>query len=176
MNEKPKEPITTAPKRRRRKKTAQKDPVDQQIKSLADSIINGDEGDDEHVESPIKEKRKGSRKGKRHIPRRFIEEPQPAKLPTEKQPLQPIILTKGTSPRSPVIIEKSEREVSLFLNNQFGSADGDYTVLGDGVQTRTVKGKRKRLKTVLVEDRNNFRYIIYFDLTKISLVGGLISF
>lgn len=85
-----------------------------------------------------------------------------------KEVIQPISLPCGENTNNPAIVSKSEREIFQFLENYFGSNIDDYFVHCENSFIKNTKQGTKKLKGILVEDKNGFRYNIWFDVTNIS--------
>lgn len=61
------------------------------------------------------------------------------------------------------IINKNDKEITNFLNTIFGDKDYDYFIQSE---TRITKNK-KTYKILMVEDKNNFKYTLWFDITNL---------
>jgi hypothetical protein len=83
-----------------------------------------------------------------------------------------VVLTEGLSIHDPIIVNNHEREVFRHIDRLFGRADGSYTVLGERTNTQFIRQiqARRRLKFVMLEDKNSHRYVIIFDVSALSLV------
>ena len=85
-------------------------------------------------------------------------------------PPKPVFLDKGMTPASAFIITKRLQEMDGILGHYFGSKNGDYFLLNEITKTVFINKQRKRYKGVLLEDKNGFRYNIWFDITSIGFI------
>lgn len=145
------------------------------VEALANSIFNDREelendfdGDSRDDFKKISKEIAEDNSPKEKVAFEFQETPIPVKK-EEKDPT-PIAFTIGLSPRNPITVRKSEKEVFWFLNESFGINDGSYFVHSDITETRMIQGQRKKFKTLHIEDGNGFKYILWFDLSPISLI------
>ena len=88
--------------------------------------------------------------------------------------IERIKLPVGLAQNVPFIVKKTEREIYSFLETYFGSKEGDYFILNELTQTKRTKEGLKRIKGILLEDKNNFRYLIWFDTTALSYLSTII--
>jgi len=159
-----------------------KEPItepDKLVTALADSIIQEREEEElkEQEAVPqnvfaqteeIPEKLEKPEESPSHV---FQEAPQPAEVNEAPRPTH---IDIGASINNPVIINKYEREIDVFLIKKFGEPDGQFFILGENTQTRTDKHrKRRKFKILNVEDAKGFRYTLWFDLTKTSPLAHL---
>jgi len=144
-------------------------------KPVEEPIVEDIEKFEKSIEKEQKPKRK---RGMRKIPERFLynETPQSVKTKEEEKVPTPITITEGISPLNAIFVKSSEKEVSNKLYEIFGQKDGSFYILNENTTTRTIQGQRKKIKSILVEDENKFRYFLWFDLTNTSLLRGLKSY
>lgn len=91
---------------------------------------------------------------------------------TETGPPQRVVFHQGLSQATAFLIQKSSsREIGAILNRHFGRADFDFFIHSENTYTLPYKGRRKKYKCILVEDKNGFRYSIWFDLSLLSSLG-----
>jgi hypothetical protein len=88
----------------------------------------------------------------------------------EEDDRNPVILTQGTHASNAFIIQKHLlREMHSILNQHFGREDMDYFIHSENTSTMTRwPSFRKKYKIVLIEDKNGFKYNIWFDLTALG--------
>lgn len=78
--------------------------------------------------------------------------------------VQRIIFNEGSHPKNPFIVQKHESEISKYLEKVFSNT---YIVLTERTITNHLG---KRLKTLMLEDCNNFRYLIWIDVSILSML------
>lgn len=83
---------------------------------------------------------------------------------------KPVDFASGTSLFTSFKIQKNEREIFRILEEHFGEEDGSYFVIADSIFSRYVNGKNSRFKVVKVEDKNHYKYMLWFDITNLSLI------
>lgn len=97
-----------------------------------------------------------------------------SKIPSKQQEqiikIEPVMLDQGTTKQTAFILQKRIQEVDSILNHYFGKQSGDYFVGSENTQTSNVNGIRKRYKCVSVEDKNGFKYFIWFDITALGAI------
>lgn len=81
-----------------------------------------------------------------------------------------IIFDQGTDRLSAFVIRKHIDETYHILGKLFGYNNGDYFVINEITSTTVKNGQRRRHRCILLEDKNNFRYNIWFDLTNLGPV------
>jgi len=87
----------------------------------------------------------------------------------EEEEKNPVILTQGTHTSNAFVIQSHLlREMHSILNQHFGREDMDYFIHSENTSTLTRPGVRKKYKIVLIEDKNGFKYNIWFDLTALG--------
>lgn len=82
----------------------------------------------------------------------------------------PKILDRGITKDTAFIIQSHINEVDKILTTYFGSNNGDYFILNENTTTFIKNNQRKRYKCILVEDKYNYRYILWFDVTNLGLI------
>jgi len=82
---------------------------------------------------------------------------------------KPVVLSHGLSSKDPFIVQKRENEIYKTLGGLFGMNDGDFFVHN---QTSITLGP-KTFRVVLVKDKNEFTYQIWFEVSNLSLLGNL---
>lgn len=98
-----------------------------------------------------------------------IKKTEPKKEPEPEKP-RPIIFSQGTRKDNAFIIVKHIREIDNILNKHFGSKNGDYFINGDNTSVIYKNGIRKKYKCVAIEDKNNFKYCLWFDISNLSFL------
>ena len=80
-----------------------------------------------------------------------------------------IEFTAGINRQTAFVIQKNEREIADILNSFFGNVDGDYFAF------RCVQEKiqNKTYKVFSVQDKNEFSYQIWFDVSNISFLANI---
>jgi len=157
---------TTTKKTPRSTTVKKKLPVatDKEISALASSIIA------EREEARIKEDTLLEEPEIIPTPKHsFEEEPRAMEQP---QQVRPKTITEGKTPLTPIVIKKHDREIFTYLSDQFGRDDGSFFILNELCQWRTRSDGRKKIKTVLIEDANGYRYQMFFDVTATSFLHG----
>lgn len=178
--------ISKQPKRQARRRKKPKPPANgglgfttrrqtkkekEQISSLTANIFN-----DQYDETEIGEQPVAPKPIKKTIPKIIKQESTYKDTSSEDDEdteiPQRIVLSEGISQRSAFLIQKSaSREIRYILNKHFGNADFDYFVHSENTYTLPYKGKRKKYKCILVEDKNGFKYNIWFDLSNVGMFG-----
>lgn len=93
----------------------------------------------------------------------------PSQPVVEEVKIEPVNLTQGTTKPTAFIIQKNHHEIHSILGNLFGFNGGDYFVINENTFSSQKHGMRRRHKCISVEDKNGFRYVIWFDLSNIGL-------
>jgi hypothetical protein len=81
-----------------------------------------------------------------------------------------INIFQGITPSTAFIVEKRIDEVQAILCRLFGSRNGDFFIINENTSTTYKNGQRLRYQGILVEDKNGFRYNLWFNLTKLGSV------
>ncbi len=88
---------------------------------------------------------------------------------------QPVQLQEGYSPDTAFVV-RSERDIETILNAIFtpqqneedrGSGDGAYFQHNE----RAVRLRGIKMKSILIEDCQGFRYTVWFDISRTSMLG-----
>ena len=97
-----------------------------------------------------------------------------ADIPDNKEPAspkpEPIILTEGFNKPTAFVIKARMDESQHILNRIFGSNNGDYFVVNEVVSTTYKNNVRERYKCIMVEDKNLFRYFIWFNISNLGYI------
>ncbi len=81
-----------------------------------------------------------------------------------------VVFESGLNKNTAFVIHKNVNELHNILGHFFGNKQGDYFILNETTNTTYRDNIRKRYKTILVEDKNNFRYVLWFDLSLLGLI------
>lgn len=84
---------------------------------------------------------------------------------------QRIFLEEGISPGTAFKLKHHYQKFSV-LSEIFGPADGDYFIHSED----DYDVMKMRYRVVLVEDRNGFRYHIWFDVTDLGYLANIRTF
>jgi hypothetical protein len=108
-------------------------------------------------------------------PRRSRSAPQTyEKIPHQHKealpPPIPVIFKQGQFKTNAFVINRRAEEMHSILGQHFGFQNGDFFIINENTSTCYNKGDRKRYKCILVEDKNGFRYGLWFDMTKAGTV------
>lgn len=82
----------------------------------------------------------------------------------------PVQFQQGNTKDTAFVVQSHINEMYKILAAHFGPNNGDYFVLNENTTTSTKNNQRKRYKCILVEDKYNFRYMLWFDLTNLGPV------
>ena len=135
------------------KKLAQK--KKKEINELADNILANTAAEDTLDESDIVIQPEDNTKY----------DPIPGKEEDKPEDRRPVQFDQGLTKSSAFIIQKRNEEIGQILDKYFGRRNGDYFIGNENTSTTYVNGQRKRYKCIAVEDKNRFRYILWFDIT-----------
>ena len=85
------------------------------------------------------------------------------------KPIAPIRIGHGLTMRDAIVLRKSY-EKSDILRMIFGGIDGDFFIINENTISKysTYAKRMKKYNIVWVEDKNGFRYTIWFDITALS--------
>ena len=121
-------------------------------------------------------------------------EPEPVSVPAPKVPVPPISkptgfqtepqaainatpdkpkrkkLPAGDSPGNPVQILRHETQIFDWLAYHFGSGPKSYFIHSDQVFNKRIGNRAQRMKIIVLEDKNGYKYQIWFDITALSLL------
>lgn len=88
-----------------------------------------------------------------------------------EQPPEPVTLKYGKTIQDPIIVRK-DFEVYSVLNSIFGGSDGSYFIINENTITKFYpkEHKHKKFKIVYIADKNNFKYMVWFDITALSFI------
>lgn len=104
----------------------------------------------------------------------IVEEPKtyeriPHQHEKEAPPAVPIKIEQGTSKLTAFAIVRRIEEVDHILKGFFGPNNGDYFIINDNTMTTYERRiGRKRYRGMLIEDKNGFRYNLWFDVTNLG--------
>ena len=87
-----------------------------------------------------------------------------------KEPPKPVAFKQGMFKDSAFVIRQRQDEVYMILAQHFGGQNGDYFIVNENTSTTYKAGRKRRYKCMLVEDKNGFRYGLWFDLTNVGPV------
>jgi hypothetical protein len=167
------ESVKKRAKRGGHRQRAPKHKVPDEVNKLADKILSNDpdelETENEVEEQQVVERVELGEQEEKSVAPPFQETPSKQAEELEKKP-EPIKLEHGNDPYSSYIVQRSESEIYTILESIFGRNDGDFFILNDNVFTRTIEGQPRRFKVSLVEDKHGFRYHIWFNVSRLSLL------
>ena len=91
------------------------------------------------------------------------------KIPSEskevKEPPKPVVFKQGMFKPDAFVVKYREDEIFTILGQHFGPRNGDYFIVNENTSTTYIRGRRRRYRCMLVEDKNGFRYGLWFDIT-----------
>ena len=146
--------------KRKARKLAEKQAVE--LKGLAASILTEQTPEEEVSDIPEIEPEEVTKpKGSDSIP--GTEESTP-------EVIAPVVFSFGRTKDTAIVIDRHIQEMYNILGNIFGAKAGDYFIGSENTMTITSLGKRKRMKCVLIEDKNGFKYAVWFDISRLGPV------
>ncbi len=83
---------------------------------------------------------------------------------------QQIIFDRGTTRSTAFILNRRIEEMHSILGKIFGYKNGDYFISNENTSTSFKDGVRRRHKFVWIEDKNGFKYGLWFDMTNLGPV------
>ena len=147
------------------KKQARKE---QQAKALAASILADAEAE-AAAEAPAADDTPEIPDIANETPKRFEE--MPGKREEQAPPPEPIRFEQGTTKPTAFVLQRRIDEIYPILAKYFGPHNGDYFIGTDNTATSyTKEGERKRYKCISIEDKHGFRYILWFDVTRLGMI------
>lgn len=145
--------------RRKARKLAEKQASE--LKSLASSILTEQESEKEISDIPEVEPEEVTKPIYNGIPGNEEEKP---------ESILPIKVEFGRTKDKAIVVNRHIQEMYNVLGNIFGAKNGDYFIGSENTMTVTSIGQRKRLKCILVEDKNGFKYSMWFDVSRLGPV------
>ncbi len=94
----------------------------------------------------------------------------PGKIEEAQEVPKPIIFDRGTSRTNAFILNKRIEEMHGILGKIFGFKNGDYFISNENTSTTFKDGIRRRHRFVWIEDKNGFKYGLWFDMTNLGPV------
>lgn len=163
-------------KRGGHRQRAPKRKVPNKVSELANTILKdepdvpmGDGSDWDTEEQQVVEKVELGEEEAKSVAPPFQKTQSRQAVEVEKKPV-PIKLEHGFDPFTSYIIQRTETEIYSLLESIFGRGDGDFFILSDNIFTRIIEGQPQRFKVSMVEDKHGFRYNIWFNISRLSLV------
>ena len=151
-------------------KKATKKAVKKDTEALADVIFADLEGGEEREEPEESAPKAPKTKKSKFLPmpgKKSKEEKE-----KEEEEKKPIVLEQGTHPSNAFVIQKSiMRETHSILRRHFGEEHLDYFIHAENRSDFSKHGVRRKYKIVLIEDKNGFKYNIWFDLTNLGALS-----
>lgn len=92
----------------------------------------------------------------------------PGEKPVDPGTLKPVMFDQGTTKATAFVINKRIQEMEYILKRYFGPNNGDYFVGSENTSTSNFNGQRKRYRCASVEDKNGFKYFLWFDVTNLG--------
>ena len=130
------------------------------VKELAEEILKDDEDEVSTIENEdIPEIME--------VPQEYEKIPKKEEKPPAPTPVQ---FKHGQFKDDAFVINRRIEEMHAILEQHFGKENGSYFIINENTSTRYKNNQRKRYKCMLVEDKNGFRYGLWFDLTAIGAV------
>lgn len=95
-------------------------------------------------------------------------------IPSDKEEVvevrKPVDIPFGLTKTTAFILEKRLQEMYNILGNLFGTKTGDYFIGSENTVTVNNLNQRKRYKCIVVEDKHSYRYVLWFDVTKLGMI------
>ena len=94
----------------------------------------------------------------------------PGKEEVTPEAPKPVIFDKGTTRSTAFVLNKRIDEMHSILGKIFGDKNGDYFVSNENTSVTYREGMRRRHRFIWIEDKNGFKYGLWFDLTNLGPV------
>ena len=94
----------------------------------------------------------------------------PGKLEATQEVPKQIIFDRGTTRATAFVLNRRIEEMHSILGKIFGYNNGDYFISNENTSTTFKDGMRRRHKFVWIEDKNGFKYGLWFDMTNLGPV------